>query len=311
MAEFGHSIDSYPTTTEVVQSKQGAPSALSVLNDELSKVGLKAELPEVPKTIIERIQQSETEAFIKKGMEIPSGGIKVWLVKDDIYAIQASKAGVSTFRRANGDIIMHLAQEAKSPFVKNYKNPEINDGKGITEAWYIEKKEDGVWNLYELIGMDQKGERVLGKKLDPKSPEYFQAWRDIVFFANTLNVLFRFKHNEDIPEQGIKNLTEGGSIKFETLELLLKKWLITQEVFNIGIIEMRKILVSQCQDGRFDGFNAESELGNNPELIKLWTRVKESDLKRYYEKWYVDEKLVAQCFTVLPTNLRDVSGGKK
>jgi len=134
MAEFGHSIDSYPTTTEVVQSKQGAPSALSVLNDELSKVGLKAELPEVPKTIIERIQQSETEAFIKKGMEIPSGGIKVWLVKDDIYAIQASKAGVSTFRRANGDIIMHLAQEAKSPFVKNYKNPEINDGKGITEA---------------------------------------------------------------------------------------------------------------------------------------------------------------------------------
>jgi len=48
--------------------------------------------------------------------------------------------------------------------------------------------------------MDQKGERVLGKKLDPKSPEYFQAWRDIVFFANTLNVLFRFKHNEDIPE---------------------------------------------------------------------------------------------------------------
>ena len=47
---------------------------------------------------------------------------------------------------------------------------------------------------------------------------------------------------------------------------------------------MRKILVSQCQDGRFDGFNAESELGNNPELIKLWTRVKESDLKRYYEK---------------------------
>lgn len=68
------------------------------------------------------------------------------------------------------------------------------------------------------------------------------------------------------------------------LEHLLRKGVITSETFNVGIVEMRKILVVQCQDGRFDGFKSESELSSDPELAKLWTRIKESDLKRYYEK---------------------------
>lgn len=317
MAEFSHTVDA-PSSYEVVLSKQnGTGDALLSLNDRLSKVGLKAEIPESPQAQIQRIREENFRSLIKQGVNTPLENIQVWRVQNDVFAVQVTKSSITSFQKGNGEIIMNPWEEAKSPFIKNYKNPEINDGKGITEAGYIEKKEDGVWNLYELIGTDQKGESILGKKLNPKSPEYFKAWQDIVFYSDTLNVLFSIKNNMDIPETGIENLVRGGSMKIETLELLLKKWNITQEVFQFGVWEMRKILVSQCQDSRFDGFNAETELQNDPELMRLWTRIKESDLKRYYDtklpngERYIDEKLVAQCFAVLPVNLRDVSGGKK
>lgn len=317
MTEFSHTIDT-PSSYEVVLPKQsGSRDALLSLNDHLAQVGLKAEISESPQAQIQRIREENFQSLIKQGVNTSLENIQVWRVQNDVFAVQATKSSITSFQKGNGEIIMNPGQESKSPFIKNYKNPEINDGKGITEAWYIEKKEDGVWNMYELIGTDQKGERVLGKKLDPKSPEYFKAWQDIIFFSDTLNTLYRLKNNIDVPETGIENLVRGGSVKFETLELLLKKWHITPEVFQFGVWQMRKILVSQCQDSRFDGFNAENELRNNPELMKLWTRIKESDLKRYYDtklpngERYIDERLVAQCFAVLPVNLRDVSGGKK
>lgn len=48
-----------------------------------------------------------------------------------------------------------------------------------------------------------------------------------------------------------------------------------------------------------------------PELRGLWTRIRESDLKRYYEKGYIDSELVRECFAVLPMRLRDVTGAEK
>lgn len=97
-------------------------------------------------------------------------------------------------------------------------------------------------------------------------------------------------------------------MKLETLELLLKRKLITPEVFSIGIAEMRKVIVSQCADPRFDGFNSEVEMNDDPELAKLWTPIKESDLKKYFEKGYIDADLAKKCFEALRPKMRDVTG---
>lgn len=51
---------------------------------------------------------------------------------------------------------LSLGQEVQSPFIKNYDNPELRDGSAMKQAGFIEKKEDGVWNLYEFIGTDEK-----------------------------------------------------------------------------------------------------------------------------------------------------------
>lgn len=194
--------------------------------------------------------------------------------------------------------------------MKNYGNPDLRDGHAIRTAGYVEKKEDGIWNLYELLGTDKSGGYALGKKLDPRSSEYYKAWQDIAFYSGTMNILYRLKEGMDIPEQGVRNLVENGSVKFETLEVLLKRKNITRETFDVGIAEMRKIIVAQCADTRFDGFNSEAEMKDDPELAKLWTPVKESDLKKYFEKGYIDADLAKKCFEALREKMRDVTGKK-
>ena len=165
--------------------------------------------------------------------------------------------------------------------------------------------------MYELLGTDKKGGYALGKKLDPRSPEYYKAWQDAIFFADTMNVLSTLKDGDDIPVQGVKNLVEGGSVKFETLEVLLKRKTITKESFDVGVVWLRKYLVAQCADSRFDGFNSEAEMKDDPELAKLWTPVRESDLKKYFEKGYVDADLAKKCFEALRPKMRDVTGRAK
>lgn len=218
---------------------------------------------------------------------------------------------MTSFRRRDGETIFNLAQESDSPWIKNYENPLVRDGFGMKEAGYVEKKEEGVWTMYELLGTDKNGAYMLGKKIDPRSPEYYKAWQDAIFFADTMNVLYSMKHGMDIPEQGVKNLVEGGSVKFETLERLLKTGAITKESFDVGVVWLRKYLVAQCADSRFDGFNSEAEMKDDPELAKLWTPIRESDLKKYFEKGYIDADLAKKCFEALRPKMRDVTGKVK
>lgn len=248
------------------------------------------------------------EDIRKSGRDAPEESVSVWKVSDDVFGVQPSKSGISTFRRGNGDIFLSLAQESRSPWVKNYGNPLIKDGYAIRTAGYVDKKEDGVWNLYELLGTDKNGGYALGKKLDPRSPEYFKAWQDVAFFSGTMIVLSTMKDGDDIPTQGVKNLVEGGSVKFETLETLLKRKSITKESFDVGVVWLRKYVVAQCSDTRFDGFNSEAEMNDDPELAKLWTPIKESDLKKYFEKGYIDADLAKKCFEALRPKMRDVTG---
>ena len=74
--------------------------------------------------------------------------------------------------------------------------------------------------------------------------------------------------------------------------------MIDNETFDYWISEIRKALVSQCQDTRLitlTWFKWES----------LW--IKESDLKTYKEKWYIDDKLALECFKVLPKEMKDLT----
>jgi len=35
--------------------------------------------------------------------------------------------------------------------------------------------------------------------------------------------------------------------------------------------------------------------------------IKENDLKKYLEKWYITQELVWKCYEVLPENMRDLT----
>ena len=61
---------------------------------------------------------------------------------------------------------------------------------------------------------------------------------------------------------------------------------------------MKKIIINQCSDKRLINltwYNKES----------LW--IKESDLKRYLEAWYIDWELAKQCYDVLSEKMKDLT----
>lgn len=73
MAEFRHSPDYHVPAAETVRTEKKAPDALAVLNGELSKSGLKAEIPETDEQIVERHRKKAEAELLSKGFELPEG----------------------------------------------------------------------------------------------------------------------------------------------------------------------------------------------------------------------------------------------
>jgi len=151
----------------------------------------------------------------------------------------------------------------------------VENKKAFKYAWYIEKKENWVYNMYKIEWTEEVW------PIDINSPEYYKAWLDIIFYSDTIAKLFALKENIIETKKWIEIYIDWWGFKFEDLELFLKKWIITQEIFNYWVKEMQKVIIAQCSDER---------------LIKLKTPVKESDLMKYYSKWYIDKDTAVECY---------------
>ena len=165
----------------------------------------------------------------------------------------------------------------------------VENKKAFKYAWYIEKKENWVYNMYKIEWTEEVW------PIDINSPEYYKAWLDIIFYSDTIAKLFALKENIIETKKWIEIYIDWWGFKFEDLELFLKKWLITQEIFNYWVKEMQKIIIAQCSDER---------------LIKLKTPVRESDLMKYYSKWYIDKDTAVECYKAMPSEMRDITNKK-
>jgi hypothetical protein len=267
---------------EVTQSQRWIEDTISEINEWLDWLRL-----ELPKTIEE--QEKEVLKLVKVRWLRESFEENIydkWVYLNKIQnwvfsLVPRDTWNVNYFVNSKWEILFGLWNIRERSFVENKK--------ALKYAWYIEKKEDWVYNMYKI-----EWEKEVWP-IDIDSPEYYQAWLDIIFYADVLNRLLRLKHSVETDKLNIELFIEWGSFKFEDLELFLKKWLITQEIFNYWVKEMQKVIIAQCNDER---------------LIKLKTPVRESDLMKYYSKWYIDKDTAVECYKAMPSDMRDITNKK-
>ena len=267
---------------EITQSQRWIEDTISEINEWLDWLRL-----ELPKTIEE--QEKEVLELVKvrwlresfENWTLNNNNCEVTKIQEKVFSFKWDNGNVMYFIDNNWEIIFWIVNIIERPFIENKK--------ALKYAWYIEKKEDGVYNMYKIEGKKEVW------PIDIDSPEYYKAWLDIIFYSDIIAKLFALKENIIETKKWIEIYIDWWGFKFEDLELFLKKWLITQEIFNYWVKEMQKIIIAQCSDER---------------LIKLKTPVRESDLMKYYSKWYIDKETAVECYKAMPSDMRDITNKK-
>ncbi len=284
---FTHSLDINNTLnipSSHIEKKQNIWRYLNNnLNNNIDNINskldwLKLELPKTSEQQEKEVLNLVQNKWLKKSFESWTYSINeviVKKIKNWIFLLSSIEWNAQYYIDNNWEIIFWIENIVERPFVKNWKAFEY--------AGFIEKKENGIYNMYKI----KWNKEIL--VIDINSIEYYNAWQDIIFYADIYNKLATLKMKYKSDKLDIRLFAKHWSFRFEDLELFLDKWLITQEVFEYWIIEIRKKVVSQCSDLR---------------LIKLWIWIKEIDLKKYLDKWYINKNIALKCYNNLPDNMR-------
>lgn len=286
--DINHSV--YANTSHIEQKqtwKSEFDKSLDNINSKLALDWLKLEIPKnkelEEKEVLDLVKKTSLKSSFDKN--IYPEWVKVKKVQDWVFTVVSNRTwNVNYFVNEKWKIIFWLENTKERPFISNWK--------AFEEAWYIEKKENLKYNLYQIT------QKWIKWPIDINSPEYYKAWNDIIFYDDVYTKFLELKHSIKNDKEDIKIYIEEWSFKFEDLELFRAKWMIDDETFTYWLWEIRKVLVSQCNDQRLitlTWFKGES----------LW--IKESDLKTYLEKWYIDKKLAEECYKVLPKEMKDLS----
>lgn len=285
--DINHSPD-WNTTSSYIEKKQdwwsNFDNAVNNINTKLQLDWLKLEVPKTKEQQEKEIMQLIQTKWLKKSFEnwtLTENNCEVTKIKDWVFSLKWDNWNIMYFIDNTWEIIFWIVNIIERPFLENWK--------AFKYAWFLEKKEDWLYNMYKVIGLNEEWEKVLQWPIDINSTEYYQAWLDILFYADILNKFVSLKFNNPEDKEWIYILIKHWSFKFEDLDLFLNKWLITKEIFDYWVDEIRKKVVSQCSDER---------------LVKLWIWIKESDLIKYYKKWYIDKNLATECYKALHINMR-------
>lgn len=178
----------------------------------------------------------------------------------------------------------------------------VDTWEAILGSWYFEKKEWDIYKLYSVLWLDKNDKPVLEKTpIDPYSKEYYEAWVKIDFNATLLGKTL-LKQNptslfskEELIWIG-KNILEDldtWAILIEDLETFLEQKKITKDFFDIAVKKVvQDKLLFQCSDVRLD---------------KVGQWITEEKLKKYFEKWYINEGIAKNCLLAI----RAKTGKKK
>lgn len=210
--------------------------------------------------------------------------IKIKYVSDWVFAFMNKQTGnVNYYVDSNWNIIFWLISTRERRYVEGW---EV-----FNHLWIMEKSENNIYNMYRIVGSWENG-NILNWPIKPESEEYYKIWLDVIFCADIYDKLYMLKFHKKEDKEWLELLIKHWSYKFEDLELFKKEGLIRDDLFQFWILELRKIIISQCSDKR---------------LIHYGIWIKESDIKTYLEKWYIDRELAKKCYQVLSKEMKDLT----
>ena len=283
----------FPVIKEIKTEKDWSiDSTIDDINSRLELDNLKLELPKTKEQQEKEVLELVQVRWLKTSFEHNrfDGWVYINKIQDWVFALVPKDTwNVNYFIDDEWEIVFWIWSVNERPFVENWK--------AFEDAWYIQKKENWLFNMYKVLP-NENWEDILEWPIYINSIEYYQAWLDIMFYADILNKYLWLKHNVESNKLDIRLFIKHWSFKYEDLEIHLDKWLITKDIFAYWVDELRKILVKQCNDQRLiwlTWFNWES----------LW--IKESDLRIYLEKWYISQDLALKCYDVLLEEMKDLS----
>lgn len=280
-----------PPTAIVEKTKwgNGVEKVVQDINTNLAIKWLKIEIQktqEEQENDVKSVLLSKTlkkvidEWYYKKSIEVKK-------IEDWVFAvISIDKWNVTSYSDSEWKIILSVSWYRNSNFIdKVFEDMDIAE---------VKKDKEFVMhrvNWYKDLSNWQK-EPVLWEVINKKSKEYFNIWKNIAFYSDVYDKLYMLKTNMNFDDKLLKYFIKWWALTYDDLELFKSKWLLDETLFKLWIEEFKKVIVSQCSDIR---------------LIKLRIWIKESDIKKYLDKWYIDSELALKCYESLPLEMRDLS----
>lgn len=266
---------------------------------------------ELPKTKEEKERAVYELATTRLKSRIESGEYKQWItvryIRDDVYSMKSNETG---------NVTAYLDEQGKTIFwVKPIKERRyVVNGKVFGDLRLVEKKNGTVYEMYRTTGyMTAQGKRepILEWPINQETEEGYEMWRDVIFHTDIISKLSLLKTPVDVDEKWLQFTIEDGTFRFQDLEPFSARGIIpTEELHKYAVEKLREFLPHQCNPK--DPISKRLEKYGDPYAIKNGqeTRsmaIRESDLKSYVEKGYIDSELAKQCFQLLPKERRDVS----
>lgn len=294
-------------TPSIGQLVENINSGLSWVRVELPKTKEEKECAvyelAVSKTFKEEMEKNEYPKWIT-----------IKFIKDGVFSMTDNETGnVNYYLREDASIIFGIAAI--------HHRQGMDNGKILADLWLKEIKKDHKYRVYRLNGTE------LWNEVNQESEEWYEMWNDAMFHTDIYRIVSLLKTPVELDEWWIDGLMGDGSLRFQDLEALKARWALSEKVFQYGVSELRKVLISQCDPKnpiakRLSKYGDPYTLAVDPQTGKMSeTRtisIRESDLKKYLETPYINLKtwkeetyispdLAKQCFQLLPKEQRDIT----
>lgn len=241
-------------------------------NEEFQKAlnWLKIELPK-------NIEEQETEVYnilMNKTLKIAlekgrfSDWITVKYVQENEFAVQSNETkNISFYSDKHGNILFNMSIWQDNLLDEKWKLYE-GSMKSMEKSWYYCNFKEWKRDLYKIIWKDINWQFILDDKpLNIFSKEYYETWKKIAFYDDTISVLVNLKTWEKINKNMVFNYIFSWALNLKYLLLFEEKWLL-----------------------------------ESPDLLSYWLKllkITEDDIKKDFESWEITKTQAIKAYTTL------------